>query len=81
MKTQPFLADTGRHTKTVAAELPDALTLALAPFAPPSSDLHRQADEAARRADLAIDAMKNSGELRRRDDQRAVDLQTRCGAP
>lgn len=81
MKNQPFLADTGRHTKTVAAELPDALALALAPFAPPSSDLHRQADEAARRADLAYMALKDSGELRRQDDQRAMDLQTLWGAP
>jgi len=52
--------------------IPDALAIALAPFAPPDSNICRQADEAARRADLAYMEMKNSGELRRRDDARAL---------
>lgn len=52
--------------------IPDALAIALAPFAPLDSDIRRQADEAERRADLAYMEMKNSGELRRRDDARAL---------
>jgi len=59
--------------------IPDALAVALAPFAPPDSDIRRQADEAARRADLAYMEMKNSGELRRRDDARALAEQLKWG--
>jgi hypothetical protein len=52
--------------------IPPALAIALAPFAPPQSDIHRQAEEALRiRADLAIDRMKNSGELLAREIHRA----------
>lgn len=61
--------------------IPDALAIALAPFAPRSSFVIQQAEEALRKqADLRIDEMKNSGELRRRDDARALAEQIKWGA-
>lgn len=49
------------------------IALALAPFAPPASTVHQDAQGAqAIRADLAYNELKNSGELRRREDARAL---------
>ena len=48
----------------------------LTPFAPPTSVVHTVADEAeAIKADLAYQAMKDNGELRRREDHKALQLQ------
>ena len=53
--------------------IPDALAIALAPFAPPDSAIRAQGEEAERiRADLRISELKNSGELRRREAARAL---------
>ncbi|MDO9252591.1 MAG: hypothetical protein Q7U48_13710 [Hydrogenophaga sp.] len=52
------------------SRLDPVMAAALAPFAPPGSEVHRIA------ADLEYMRLKDSGELRRRDDQRALDLQT-----
>ncbi len=75
------------------AHIHPALAQALAPFAPPQSSVHddlrehfnaQQIDElveaAAVRADLRINALKNSGELRRREDARALADQIQWGA-
>lgn len=52
------------------------IALALAPFAPADSTVHQDAQEAqAIRADLAYNELKNSGELRRREDARALSEQ------
>jgi hypothetical protein len=47
--------------------------LALAPFAPPDSEVQRIA------ADLRINDMKNSGELRQREIDRALADQIKWG--
>lgn len=58
---------------------------ALAPFAPPDSDIHRQAEEAAEaeaiRADLAYNEMKNSGELLRGEIWRAQQEELKWNRP
>ena len=60
--------------------IPAALAQALAPFAPASSSVHEDAREAAAvRADLRINELKNSGELRRREDARALAEQIERG--
>lgn len=56
--------------------IPAALAQALAPFAPPQSSVH---EDAAIRADLRINDLKNSGELRRREDARALADQVQWG--
>lgn len=62
------------------AHIPSALAQALAPFAPASSSVHEDAREAAAvRADLRINDLKNSGELRRREDARALADQVQWG--
>lgn len=54
---------------------------ALAPFAPPDSDIHRQAQEAeaaeraAIAADLAYQALKDSGAIWREEIRRAAALE------
>lgn len=58
------------------AHIPSALAQALAPFAPASSSVH---EDAAIRADLAYNDLKNSGELRRREDARALADQVQWG--
>lgn len=58
------------------AHIPSALAQALAPFAPPQSSVH---EDAAIRADLAYNDLKNSGELRRREDARALADQVQWG--
>lgn len=64
-----------------SGRLPAALAQALAPFAPASSSVHEDAREAAAvRADLRINALKNSGELRQREDARALADQLQWGA-
>lgn len=66
--------------KTVSIEatgrIPAALAQALAPFAPAGSSVH---EDAAIRADLRINDLKNSGELRRREDARALADQVQWG--
>jgi hypothetical protein len=53
--------------------LPPILAQALAPWAPASSTVHQDAQESqAVRADLAYNNLKNTGELRRREDARAL---------
>ncbi len=59
------------------AHIHPALAQALAPFAPPQSSVH---EDAAIRADLHINDLKNSGELRRREDARALADQIQWGA-
>lgn len=60
--------------------IPAALAQALAPFAPASSSVHEDAREAAAvRADLAYNELKNSGELHRRSDARALAEQIERG--
>ena len=60
--------------------IPAALAQALAPWAPASSSVHEDAREAAAvRADLRINELKNTGELRRREDARALDAQIQAG--
>lgn len=60
--------------------IPAALAQALAPFAPPQSSVHEDAREAAAvRADLRINELKNSGELRQREDARALADQIAWG--
>lgn len=50
-----------------------AIAIALAPFAPPQSTVHDEAEEAKRlAADAEINRMKNDGTLRQRDDARAL---------
>ena len=62
------------------AHIPAALAQALAPWAPASSSVHEDAREAAAvRADLRINELKNTGELRRREDARALDAQIQAG--
>ena len=62
------------------AHIHPALDRALAPFAPAQSSVQEDAREAAAlRADLRINELKNSGELRRQDDARAFALQLRWG--
>ena len=62
------------------ARIHPALAQALAPFAPPSSSVHEDAREAAAvRADLRINELKNSGELRQREDARALAEQVQWG--
>lgn len=62
------------------AHIPPALAQALAPFAPASSSVHEDAREAAAlRADLRINDLKNSGELRQREDARALADQLQWG--
>ena len=64
----------------MTARLPAALAQALAPFAPASSSVHEDAREAAAvRADLRINELKNSGELRQREDARALAEQVQWG--
>ena len=73
--------------------LPAALAQALAPWAPAQSSVHedlrehfnpQQIDElveaASVRADLHINCLKSSGELRRREDDRALSDQIQWGA-
>lgn len=63
------------------AHIPAALAQAIAPFAPASSSVHEDAREAAAvRADLRINELKNSGELRQREDARALADQLQWGA-
>lgn len=60
--------------------IPAALAQALAPWAPASSSVHEDAREAAAvRADLRINELKNSGELRQREDARALADQLQWG--
>ena len=60
--------------------IPAALAQALAPWAPASSSVHEDAREAAAvRADLRINDLKNSGELRQREDARALADQLQWG--
>ena len=60
--------------------IPAALAQALAPWAPASSSVHEDAREAAAvRADLRINELKNTGELHRREDARALDAQIQAG--
>lgn len=60
--------------------IPAALAQALAPWAPASSSVHEDAREAAAvRADLRINELKNSGELRQREDARALADQIAWG--
>ena len=62
--------------------LPAALAQALAPFAPASSSVHEDAREAAAVcADLRINDLKNTGELRRREDERALAEQIKWSTP
>ena len=62
------------------AHIHPALAQALAPFAPASSSVHEDAREAAAvRADLRINELKNSGELRQREDARALADQLQWG--
>lgn len=62
--------------------LPAAIAQALAPFAPPASTIHQDAQEAqAIRADLAYNDLKNTGELRRREDERALADQIKWSTP
>lgn len=62
--------------------LPPAIAQALAPFAPPASTIHQDAQEAqAIRADLAYNDLKNIGELRRREDERALAEQIKWSTP
>lgn len=49
---------------------------ALAPFAPPSSNVHEQARQAD---DLAYNRLKTSGQLRQQEDWRALERQIREG--
>jgi hypothetical protein len=51
----------------VNAQLPPVLAAALAPFAPPSSEVHRIAE-----ADQHYNELKNSGELERRRIETAI---------
>lgn len=61
--------------------IPAALAQALAPWAPASSSVHEDAREAAAvRADLRINELKNSGELRKREDARALADQLQWGS-
>ncbi len=55
------------------------MALALAAFAPPGSEVREAAEQERDRiaADLRINELKNSGELRRRDDARALDEQVK----
>lgn len=53
------------------AALPTGLAQALAPMAPPQSMVH----QIVRDADLAYNALKNSGELERRRNAKALRLQ------
>ena len=63
-----------------SGRLPAALAQALAPFAPASSSVHEDAREAAAvRADLRINELKNSGELRQREYARALAEQVQRG--
>lgn len=56
--------------------LPPAIARALAPFAPPSSEVHRIVGEAEwEEADRHYLWLKTSGELDRRHDQRARELE------
>lgn len=60
--------------------LPTAIAQALAPFAPAASTVHQDAQEAqAIRADLAYNDRKNTGELRRQEDARALADQIQWG--
>ena len=72
--------------------IPAALAQALAPFAPPDSSVHddlrehfnaQQIDQlveaASVRADLHINCLKSRGELRRREDARALADQIAWG--
>ena len=62
--------------------LPAAIAQALAPFAPAASTVHQDAREAqAIRADLAYNDLKNTGELRRREDERALADQIKWSTP
>ena len=62
--------------------LPAAIAQALAPFAPAASTIHQDAQEArAIRADLAYNDLKNTGELRRREDERALADQIKWSTP
>ena len=56
--------------------LPAAIAQALAPWAPAHSSVH---EDAAIRADLAYNTLKNTGELRQREDARALDAQIQAG--
>lgn len=61
--------------------IPAALAQALSPWAPASSSVHEDAREAAAvRADLRINELKNSGELRQREDARALADQLQWGS-
>lgn len=65
-----------------APAIPSRIAKSIAWFAPPSSSVHAQVahDEAAAvRADLAYNEMKNSGELRRREADRAQAEERRWG--
>ena len=60
----------------MSTNLHPTMAACLAPFAPPQSVVHTVAEEAAAiKADLAYNELKNSGELRRREDHRAFLLQ------
>lgn len=62
------------------ARIHPAMAQALAPWAPASSSVHEDAREAAAvRADLRINELKNSGELRRREDAAALREQIKWG--
>jgi hypothetical protein len=64
-----------------ACGIPTILAQALAHFAPASSAVHQDAKEAqAVRADLHINRLKSGGELRRREDARALADQIQWGA-
>lgn len=63
------------------ARIHPALAQALAPWAPASSSVHEDTREAAAvRADLRINELKNSGELRQREDARALADQLQWGS-
>lgn len=53
---------------------------ALAPWAPHNSEVHQIAEEQRIAADLAYDRMKNSGELLRREIDRAHMAEIQVGA-
>lgn len=57
------------------AQLHPALAAALLPFAPPQSIVHRIVDTAAVKADLDYLHLLNTGELQRRHEARALELQ------
>ena len=76
MRCTPQQIGEANVSTAAPGRLPAAIAQALAPWAPAQSSVQ---EDAAIRADLAYNDLKNTGELRRREDARALDAQIQAG--